>query len=178
MLIYLNNYIVPGPGAPPPPPPPPNAPLVAPSITTNINPLGNNAGRKSSSYQAKQKLKYVEWEKMNLINIKHTVWNHLDKTATESIKKDNVSIITTNTSDTTATAFEKSLEYKLADAGVFDAIEKAFAQKPVAEIKKSRKKEQAYIIDSKKAYTLSKFKVFLSSIKIYLLIYVLIYYLF
>jgi hypothetical protein len=148
--------LVSGQPGPPPPPPPPSA---------ISNPQPNspfaNATRKSSTFQAKQKLKFVEWEKLNLINIGHTVWSHLDKPASSSSHKPSLPATSENTaspSTTAATAksFENSLEYQLAKAGVFEDIEKTFAQKPAVQIKAPRKKEQVYIIDSKKAYTLSK----------------------
>lgn len=161
-----------GPPPPPPPPPPPGGvsgpPPPPPPPSAISNPQSNspfaNATRKSSTFQAKQKLKFVEWEKLNLINIGHTVWSHLDKPASSSHKPSSPSLTPTsatedtpsNTAATASKSFENSLEYQLAKAGVFEDIEKTFAQKPAVQIKAPRKKEQVYIIDSKKAYTLSK----------------------
>ncbi len=49
------------------------------------------------------------------------------------------------------------MEYQLARAGVFDDVEVTFAQKPVVEIKSKPLREETLILDSKKAYNLSKF---------------------
>ncbi|CAO3596021.1 unnamed protein product [Absidia cylindrospora] len=177
----MNGDIPPPPPPPPPPipgqvgPPPPPPPVPTSNGGQPVGAIGN-ASRKSSTYQAKQKLKFVEWEKMNLVNIGHTVWSHLDKPTTSSSSRQSSpgSILTTTNEDascppppptsssstrhgTTSKSFENSLEYQLAKAGVFEDIEKTFAQKPAVQIKAPRKKEQVYIIDSKKAYTLNIF---------------------
>ncbi|KAI8336356.1 hypothetical protein BC941DRAFT_428994 [Chlamydoabsidia padenii] len=181
-------------GVPPPPPlvpgqPGPPPPPLPPTSANGIQPFSPsaNANRKSSTFQAKQKLKFVEWEKLNLINIGHTVWSHLDKPAPSSSRQspsssspsstettsapciENTTLnshqspppppppLPNNTTAATSKSFENSLEYQLAKAGVFEDIEKTFAQKPAAQIKAPRKKEQVYIIDSKKAYTLNIF---------------------
>ncbi|ORZ09817.1 formin homology 2 domain-domain-containing protein [Absidia repens] len=157
-----------GSGPPPPPPPPPipgqsGPPPPPPPISTSnaSQPVGaiGNASRKSSTYQAKQKLKFVEWEKMNLVNIGHTSspGSNTKATTSEDATEPPPPTSSLTRHGTTSKSFENSLEYQLAKAGVFEDIEKTFAQKPAVQIKAPRKKEQVYIIDSKKAYTLNIF---------------------
>lgn len=115
-------------GPPPPPPPPP------PHSMDDTPPL--LIGRKPSAFQAKQKLKFVEWEKIN--RIQETVWSELEKDMPNS--KDAV------------------MEYQLANAGVFDEVERAFAQKPSALKTTSPHQRSFSLLETKKAHNISKAK--------------------
>jgi hypothetical protein len=92
-----------------------------------------------SSYQPKVKTKVVQWDKLNRQGINETLW---DPNVTSDEKRQKAA----------------KFEAELATSGVFDEIEKSFAQKQVAEFKIKTTKAALQIIDSKKAYNLSKFR--------------------
>lgn len=75
------------------------------------------------------------------MNLGQTVWSVVDRDS--------------NNDDS---AFEYSMVHQLADAGVFKRFEKQFAQKPVKQLKSPKAKGPVQVLDSKKAYTMSKFK--------------------
>lgn len=79
---------------------------------------------------------------MNTTKINATVWDHL----TSDIVPDN------------SESLDHIVELQLAQAGVFEDIERVFAQKPVTNIQINRRKERVQVLDSKKAYNLSKSK--------------------
>lgn len=127
------------------PPAPPNSnatntPISSPPLPPVF--LGAT-GRKPSAFQAKQKLKFVEWEKMNFVNIQQTIWNEFERDIELSLHKQLEST-------------DSIMEYQLAKAGVFDDVELTFAQKPVVEMKAKQQKQETHILDIKKAYNLSK----------------------
>lgn len=149
--------------SPPPPPPPPAPPISlngeldlqasvsdnlsvnsfsqnASGTTTPVPPFLSVANRKMSSFQSKQKLKFVEWEKMHYNNINSTVWNDL---GTDTIG-DNIE------------SLDQMVELQLAQAGVFENIEQLFAQKPTVKLEMNRPTQRVNILDTKKAYNLSK----------------------
>ncbi|SAM01118.1 hypothetical protein [Absidia glauca] len=78
---------------------------------------------------------------MNIAKINSTVWGHLE------------SDITPDNSE----SLDHIVELQLAQAGVFEDIERVFAQKPVANIQINRRKERVQVLDSKKAYNLNIF---------------------
>ncbi|KAI8972343.1 hypothetical protein BDB01DRAFT_810325 [Pilobolus umbonatus] len=119
---------------PPPPPPPEMVPFVI--------------ERKPSAFQAKQKLKFVEWEKMNFASIQKTIWHDFEQNIEFSVQKNLESA-------------DSLMEYQLAKAGVFDAVELTFAQKPAVEIRSKPTKVDITILDVRKAYNLN---IFLKSI--------------
>jgi hypothetical protein len=129
-----------------PPPPPPNS--IASNTPASSPPLPpvflGAAGRKPSAFQAKQKLKFVEWEKMHFANIHQTIWDEFEKDIELSLHKQ----IESRDSD---------MEYQLACAGVFNDVEVTFAQKPVVEMKTRQQKQETHILDTKKAYNMSKY---------------------
>lgn len=114
-------------------------------------------GRKPSAFQAKQKLKFVEWEKMNFINIQQTIWDEFERDIELSLHKQLEST-------------DSIMEYQLAKAGVFDDVELTFAQKPAVEIKTKQQKQETHILDTKKAYNMSKKRAVGHSLYIYLLL--------
>lgn len=116
--------------------------MIPSGASTPNPPFLSLTNRKASSFQAKQKLKFVEWEKMNMAKINSTVWGHLE------------SDITPDNSE----SLDHIVELQLAQAGVFEDIERVFAQKPVANIQINRRKERVQVLDSKKSYNLSKSK--------------------
>ncbi|KAI8065831.1 formin homology 2 domain-containing protein [Gongronella butleri] len=144
------------PGAPPPPPPPPPppgipgapppppAPAVAAAATAPV----------SAAYQPKQKLKYFEWEKIHRVHTTNTVWDLLDS------RKPTALLASVEKDEKDPHGFASAtLEYTLAKTGVFDEMEKAFAQKPPSAHTKaaitSTKAPEIKIIDAKKAHLLS-----------------------
>lgn len=160
------NEVPPAAPPPPPPPPPPAPVLIEPEgevpapppppppgpSTSGSFPEGHrsppppplmlgNIGRKSSAFQSKRKLKFVEWEKMNSTNIKQTIWSQLEKTM--EAHQDG------------SAPFEQSIEYQLARAGIFDDIEKMFEQRPAMELKVKQSKTQVHALEPRKAYNLS-----------------------
>ncbi|ORX43712.1 actin-binding FH2 [Hesseltinella vesiculosa] len=153
------------PGSPPPPPPPPaGLPGSPPPPPPFGSPLTSGTGtpnRKESSYQPKQKLKYFEWEKIHRVNISNTVWNQLDSRQPASLMAAAQEVTRSAAASVPplASSFDQSLEFQLAKAGVFDEMERAFAQKaPVALASASGaagKIRQIKIIDAKKAHLLS-----------------------
>jgi hypothetical protein len=110
-------------------------------MTSSAHPsLLATANRKLSSYQPKIKTKFVQWEKLNRQGINETIW---DPNAKSEEKRQRAA----------------KFEAELAKSGVFDEIEKSFAQKQVAEFKIKTTKVALQIIESKKAYNLSKLSV-------------------
>lgn len=105
------------------------------------------ATRKPLLFQSKQKLKFVEWEKLTTGTIHDTVWSSSD-TDTES---------DTDSNEAPGHKLEKTREYQLAEAGVYNDIDTLFAQKPTAQVVKSKPTGPIQVIDSRKAYNLSKF---------------------
>ncbi|KAJ2964866.1 hypothetical protein NQZ79_g408 [Umbelopsis isabellina] len=96
------------------------------------------ANRKMSAYQPKVKTKFVQWEKLNRQGITETIWDANNKTEPSKQRA-------------------AKLEAELAKSGVFDEIEKSFAQKQGPEFKIKTAKQVFQIIDSKKAYNLNIF---------------------
>ncbi|KAI9020716.1 hypothetical protein CLU79DRAFT_755176 [Phycomyces nitens] len=143
----------PAPPPPPPPPPPPSTPFMSPSsslLPPQIPPpMMGMVGRKSSSFQAKQKLKFVEWEKVTIPNISQTVWAHSEK--------DGVEVGYERPHDKERFDFQETMEFQLAKAGVFETIEDTFVQKPAVQLKIKRTKEFIYVLEPKKSYNLNIF---------------------
>ncbi|OBZ82301.1 Disheveled-associated activator of morphogenesis 1 [Choanephora cucurbitarum] len=117
-----------------------------PGASTGSPPLPpaflGTVGRKPSAFHAKQKLKFVEWEKMNFDNIQETIWNEFERDIELSLHKQTESA-------------DSIMEYQLAKAGVFDDVELTFAQKPAVEIKAKPLKNETHILDTKKSYNLN-----------------------
>ena len=109
------------------------------ALPPNSPPLLAVGGRKQSSFQSKQRLKFVEWEKMHLVSIEKTIWK-----AIKSEFSDNTE------------SLDEDIEYQLAKDGIFEEIEKKFAQRPTVKLSLKPTKDIIYILDSKKAYNLSK----------------------
>lgn len=115
------------PGTPPPPPPPPSAPT-GPNI--NVASL-----RKQLKHLPAVKTRQLQWQKLNANHISSTIW----KTAASADK-------------------DEALEELLDVEGIFNRMEEVFAQKIVASKKlvKKEKRPEISIIDSRKAYNISK----------------------
>lgn len=116
------------PGAPPPPPPP-----SAPSAPNGANTI---ALRKQLKHLPGVKTRQLQWQKLNANHIGSTVW----KTVTSADKDD---------------ALEELLDIE----GIFNRMEEVFAQKIIASKKlvKKEKRQEICIIDSRKAYNISKY---------------------
>jgi hypothetical protein len=111
---------------PPPPPPPPSAPL-APTPPTNI------ITRKTVKHLPNVKTRALQWQKINMQQIKSTIWDANDD-------------------------IEQGWETKMDSEGLFNLMEELFAQKVVATPKRllREKKQEINIIDSRKASNISK----------------------
>ncbi|KAI9473530.1 MAG: hypothetical protein EXX96DRAFT_578379 [Benjaminiella poitrasii] len=115
-------------GAPPPPPPPlSSAPAKPPQPT----------------HQAKAKLKFVEWEKINRRQLNDTIWNHLVDDDDDNAKQTNDP--------------QSQIITQLSEADVFTTIEKTFAQKVVTKRRVTRRDETIELLDERKAHTMSIF---------------------
>lgn len=137
-------------GIPPPPPPPPTAnggPLVPPPPPFGAVPPAQPS---PPTHQSKQKLKFVEWEKIHRLQLGNTIWDHLED--------DSTSDTDTDESETDLFA-HPSIVTKLSRADVFTAIENTFAQKPVTNLRRNKKRVSDVIelLDSRKAYNMSIF---------------------
>jgi hypothetical protein len=110
----------------------------------------------STTYQSNQKLKYLEWTKLNLININGTVWGQLGKDNKEEYEEEKKSL------------FNESIVSKLSEADVFTAIESTFAQKPTALVPQRKRKvvDIVELLDPRKAQNMSKSILFLKNIYI------------
>jgi hypothetical protein len=133
-------------GAPPPLPGPssPMAPL-APTI----------ARQSQSIHQSKQKLKFVEWEKIHRRQLGETIWDHLTDVSDESEEEEEEE----EESGQVLFGNQKSIVTQLVRADVFASIEKAFAQKPAVDLTKRKRKvaDVVELLDSRKAYNMSIF---------------------
>ncbi|CEJ02837.1 Putative Proteophosphoglycan ppg4 [Rhizopus microsporus] len=122
----------------PPCPPAPNAP---PAST-------------AGTQQPRQKLKFVEWEKIHRRQLGNTIWEHLED-------DDQDDIIDSNDDPADESLFnQQSIVSKLSHADVFTLIEKTFAQKPAASDLSKRKRkatDSIELLDPKKAHAMSIF---------------------
>ncbi|CAO3653877.1 unnamed protein product [Mucor hiemalis] len=135
-------------GAPPPPPPPMLGHILPPGPPT----LPTSA--QQQVHQSKQKLKFVEWEKIHRRQLGDTIWDHLNETEEEEEESEEEEL------DESQHLFDnQSLVSKLSRADVFSAIEKTFAQKPAVDLSKRKRKIPAVVelLDSRKAYNMSIF---------------------
>ena len=147
-----------GTGPPPPPPPPPQAGVPPPPPPPSAHngpappPLppvlsGGPPVAVQPVHQSQQKLKFVEWEKMNRRQLSDTIWDNLDDTLIDQ--------------DTQVDSLfdHPSVVSQLSQADVFTSIEKTFAQKPAVDLSKRKRKVATVIelLDSRKAYNMSIF---------------------
>lgn len=127
----------PGTAGIPPPPPPPGAPGAPPPPPAPFAPNGANTMvlRKQLKHLPAVKTRQLQWQKLNANHIGSTVW----KTVTTEQKDD-------------------ELEDKLDTEGIFSRMEEIFAQKIIASKKlvTKEKRQEICIIDSRKAYNISK----------------------
>ncbi|KAG1198021.1 hypothetical protein G6F70_006166 [Rhizopus microsporus] len=158
---------------PPPPPPPPSAPSLSntapcppippppPIPVSNTAPCppcppAPNAPPASTAgtQQPRQKLKFVEWEKIHRRQLGNTIWEHLED-------DDQDDIIDSNDDPADESLFnQQSIVSKLSHADVFTLIEKTFAQKPAASDLSKRKRkatDSIELLDPKKAHAMSIF---------------------
>lgn len=95
-------------------------------------------------HQSKQKLKFVEWEKINRRQLNNTIWEDLGEESSEE--------------EEDLLFHNQSLVTKLSRADVFTMIETTFAQKPAIDLsKRKRKSDVIELLDSRKAYNMSIF---------------------
>lgn len=144
-------------GVPPPPPPPSAingapAPPPPPMMGQTPSPPQLPTPPQQPIHQSKQKLKFVEWEKIHRRQLGNTIWDHLNETEEEEESEEEV--------DESQHLFDnQSLVSKLSRADVFSAIEKTFAQKPAVDLSKRKRKvpDVVELLDSRKAYNMSIF---------------------
>lgn len=117
---------------PPPPPPPPSAPS-PPNAPGAMNML---APRKHLKHLPGVKTRQLQWQKLNANHIGSTLW----KSSADAEK-------------------EEALESLLDAEGIFNRMEEVFAQKVIAtkRVAKKEKRQEICIIDSRKAYNISKY---------------------
>ncbi|KAI8100130.1 uncharacterized protein BX664DRAFT_355473 [Halteromyces radiatus] len=111
-------------GNDPTPSPPPLPPVAAPPL--------NVMTRKPVNHLPNVKTRALQWQKINMQQIKSTIWE-----STQDI--------------------EKGWESKMDSEGLFDMMEELFAQKVIPKPKKQmrEKKQEINIIDSRKAYNIN-----------------------
>ncbi|CAO3587923.1 unnamed protein product [Absidia cylindrospora] len=104
------------------PPPPPSVAAPPSNLTT----------RKMMKHLPNVKTRALQWQKINMHQIKSTVWESSDD-------------------------IEQGWEKRMDSEGVFDLMEELFAQKVIATPKKrtQQKKQEINIIDSRKAYNIN-----------------------
>lgn len=108
-----------------------------------------------STHQSKQKLKFVEWEKIHRRQLGNTIWDHLEDDLDIDIYSE------AEEQETEQVFTHPSIVTKLSRADVFTAIEKAFAQKPAVDLRRNNNKKRASdvveLLDSRKAYNMNIF---------------------
>lgn len=154
--------------SPPPPPPPPIAsppiitygssvplPPTAPPVLFAPTIATLQQQPEKPIHQSKQKLKFVEWEKINRRQLGNTIWDHLDNNDDSEEEKEE------EEKEPTALLFDNSsIVTKLSRADVFTSIEKTFAQKPAVDLSKRKRQkvsDMVELLDSRKAYNMSIF---------------------